>query len=126
MLGVQWCSSIFSDRAARLRALAPFTGGWNRRDIVAWDDERLLHAVRAELAVTMGVRAARVSRHSALGAHDPQYRVGHFDHVAKIEKRVQAHPRLYLGGNSFRGVALNDCVEQAEALARRLAAVLTH
>ena len=129
VLGVQWCSSIFSDRAppgcVLLRA---FTGGWNRRDIVAWDDD----APAARGARRAGGYDGRPRRcpcfktFSAGRRAIPQYRVGHFDHVAKIEKRVQAHPRLYLGGNSFRGVALNDCVEQAEALARRLAAVLTH
>ena len=64
VLGVQWCSSIFLDRAPSgmvlLRALC---GGWNRPEIVDWDDDRLLSAVRAELAAAMGVRAAPVFHH---------------------------------------------------------------
>src|SRR5205807_3902486 len=50
VLGVQWCSSIFPDRAppghVLLRALC---GGWNRPEIVDWDDDRLLAAVRGEM-----------------------------------------------------------------------------
>ncbi len=50
----------------------------------------------------------------------PQYELGHLDRVAWIEERTARHPGLYLGGNSFRGVALNDCVEQADRLARQI------
>ncbi len=50
VLGVQWCSSIFPDRAppgmVLLRAMC---GGWHRAEMVGWDDERLLTAVRCEL-----------------------------------------------------------------------------
>jgi oxygen-dependent protoporphyrinogen oxidase len=121
-LGVQWCSSIFPGRAPEgtvlVRALC---GGWNRRDILGWDDERLLNAVRNELGVTMRVRAAPVFHHVVRWERAiPQYHVGHLGRVARIEERARTHPGLYLGGNSFRGVALNDCVEQAEQLAQRL------
>jgi oxygen-dependent protoporphyrinogen oxidase len=125
-LGVQWCSSIFPGRAPEgtvlLRALC---GGWNRQDILGWDEERLLSAVRNELAVTMRVRAAPVFHHVVRWDRAiPQYHVGHLARVERIEKRAGMHPGLYLGGNSFRGVALNDCVEQAELLAQRLRAEL--
>ncbi len=122
VLGVQWCSSIYPGRAPEgmvlLRALC---GGWNRRDILSGDDDRLLRAVRTELAITMRIHAAPVFHQIVRWERAiPQYRVGHLDLVAQIETRATAHPGLYLGGNSFRGVALNDCVEQAEALARRI------
>ncbi|MCS6852778.1 MAG: protoporphyrinogen oxidase, partial [Gemmataceae bacterium] len=50
VLGVQWCSSTFPDRAppgcVLLRAML---GGWHRAEVVDWDDVRLLAAVRADL-----------------------------------------------------------------------------
>ncbi len=68
VLGVQWCSSIFPNRAPTgtvlLRALC---GGWNRPEIVDWDDNRLLTAVRAELAAAMGVRRHRCFTRSSAG-----------------------------------------------------------
>jgi oxygen-dependent protoporphyrinogen oxidase len=124
VLGVQWCSSIYPDRApdglVLLRALC---GGWNRAEILGWSDEQLVHAVRAELSVTMRVHAVPVFHHIVRRARAiPQYHVGHLARVTRIEALAKKHRGLFLGGNSFRGVALNDCVEQAEALARRLVA----
>jgi oxygen-dependent protoporphyrinogen oxidase len=40
--------------------------------------------------------------------------------VAWIEQRLNNHPGLFLGGNAYRGVAINECTEQAEVLAGRL------
>jgi oxygen-dependent protoporphyrinogen oxidase len=124
VLGVQWCSSIFPDRAppgmVLLRALC---GGWNRPDVLDWDDDRLLEAVRAELRQAMAIRAAPVFHKVARWDRAiPQYHVGHLERVAWIEERAGQHPGLYLAGNAYRGVALNDCVEQAGLLADRIAA----
>jgi oxygen-dependent protoporphyrinogen oxidase len=123
VLGVQWCSSIFPGRAptgmALMRALC---GGWNRPEIVDWDDDRLLTAVRAELRLAMGIHAAPVFHEIVRWNRAiPQYHLGHLERVAWIEERAARHSGLFLGGNAYRGVALNDCVEQAGALAERLA-----
>ncbi|HZY86234.1 MAG TPA: protoporphyrinogen oxidase, partial [Gemmataceae bacterium] len=123
VLGVQWCSSIFPDRAppglVLLRALC---GGWGRPEVVGWPEPRLLGAVRAELAVSMGVRAEPVFHHVVRWDRAiPQYHLGHLDRVAWVEGRAGRHPGLFLGGNCYRGVALNDCVEQAGLLAGRVA-----
>ncbi len=127
VLGVQWCSSIFPDRAppgcVLLRALC---GGWHRPEIVDWDDERLLQAVRSELAQTMHIQAPPVFHHIVRWHRAiPQYHLGHLDRVAAIEQRVSNHAGLFLGGNAYHGVAMNDCVEQASVLAERVAAWLT-
>jgi oxygen-dependent protoporphyrinogen oxidase len=122
VLGVQWCSSIFPGRAPSgqvlLRALC---GGWNRPEIVDWPDDHLLAAVRAELGQVLRIEAAP-SLHQIVRWERaiPQYHVGHLDRVAWIEDRLLAHPGLYLGGNAYRGVAMNDCVEQAGRLAERI------
>jgi oxygen-dependent protoporphyrinogen oxidase len=126
VLGVQWCSSIFPGRAPEgavlLRALC---GGWNRPEVVDWSDERLLGAVRAELAGVLRVRAAPILHHVVHWHRAiPQYHLGHLVRVAWIEGRAAGHPGLFLGGNAYRGVALNDCVEQAGLLAGRVAAWL--
>jgi oxygen-dependent protoporphyrinogen oxidase len=122
VLGVQWCSSIFPDRAPSgtvlLRAMC---GGWNRGDIVDWPDERLLRAVRDELAVTIGVRTPPLF-HQIIRWHRaiPQYFLGHLERISWIEQRLASHPGLFVGGNAYRGVAMNDCVEQAGILAERV------
>lgn len=125
VLGVQWCSSIFpGERSPRgtvlLRAMC---GGAHRPEMVDWPDDRLLAAVRAELAVTMKVAVApafhRIVRWDRA---IPQYHVGHLDRLGRIDALAGRHPGLHLAGNAYRGVALNDCAENAELLAERIAA----
>jgi oxygen-dependent protoporphyrinogen oxidase len=123
VLGVQWCSSIFPDRAppgmVLLRAMC---GGWNRAEMVDWDDARLLASVRAEFAQAMNIHAEPVFHQIIRWDRAiPQYQLCHLERVAWIEERAARHPGLYLGGNCYRGVALNDCVEQADVLAKRVA-----
>lgn len=123
ILGVQWCSSIYPGRAPAghvlLRALC---GGWHRADLVSWDDDRLVSAVRRELELFLGVSAAPVFQDIVRWERAiPQYHLGHLERLARIEARRQGYPGLYLGGNAYRGVALNDCVEQAGVLARAIA-----
>jgi oxygen-dependent protoporphyrinogen oxidase len=126
VLGVQWCSSIFADRAppgmVLLRAMC---GGWNRPEVVGWDDERLVDAVRSDLRRALGIAAAPVFQHIIRWDRAiPQYHLGHLERVAWIEARVARHPGLFLGGNAYHGVALNDCTEQAELLAARVGGYL--
>ena len=122
LLGVQWCSSIYPGRApddcVLLRAMS---GGWNRADLVEWDDARLLQALRAELKLAMNISAEPIF-HKIIRWDKaiPQYHLGHLERVARIESRLASHPGLFLGGNSYRGVALNDCTEQGGVIAERV------
>jgi oxygen-dependent protoporphyrinogen oxidase len=124
VLGVQWCSSIFPGRApAGMVLLRALCGGWHRPEVVDWDDERLVSAVRAELGQALRVGAAPAFHQVVRWDRAiPQYHLGHLDRVARIEARAAAHPGLFLGGNCYRGVALGDCVEQGALLADRIAA----
>jgi len=126
VLGSQWCSTIFPERAppghVLLRAIA---GGWHRRDIVDWDDARLLESVRLHYRQALGVEAGPVfHRIIRWPAAIPQYHLGHLQRVLRIEERVRMHPGLIITGNAFHGVALNDCTEQAALISQRVAARL--
>ncbi len=97
-------------------------GGWNRGEIVDWSDDRLLIAVRGEMQQALGIVAEPVyHRIIRWPTAIPQYLIGHLDRVAAIEQRTATHPGLFLGGNAYRGVALNDCVEQSDLGAQRVA-----
>jgi oxygen-dependent protoporphyrinogen oxidase len=122
VLGVQWCSSVFPGRApAGMVLLRALCGGWDRPDVVGWDDEQLVAAVQHELAAVLGVRAAPAFREIIRWPRAiPQYHLGHLDRVRRVEERTRLHPGLFLGGNAYRGVALNDCVAQGAALAQRI------
>jgi oxygen-dependent protoporphyrinogen oxidase len=122
LLGVQWCSSIFPERAPPgLVLLRAMCGGWNRPEVVDWDADRLLAAVRSEVRLAMGIEAEPVFHQIVRWDRAiPQYQLGHLERVAWIENRVACHPGLFLGGNAYHGVALNDCTEQAVILAEKL------
>jgi oxygen-dependent protoporphyrinogen oxidase len=122
LLGVQWCSSIFPGRAppgfVLWRALC---GGWNRREMIDWPDERIAQSVRQELRLAMGVEAAPVLQQFIRWPRAiPQYFVGHHERVARIEALAAKHPGLTVTGNALHGVAINDCTEQAVLIAERL------
>src|SRR5262249_49550989 len=90
--------------------------------MVDWDDERLLAAVRGELRLALGITAAPVFHHVVRWDRAiPQYHLGHLDRFAWIEQRVKNYPGLFRGGNPYRGISLNDCVERAGPLAAMVA-----
>jgi oxygen-dependent protoporphyrinogen oxidase len=55
----------------------------------------------------------------------PQYHLGHLERVARIEARAARHPGLFLAGNAYHGVALNDCTERGEVIAAAVRRYLT-
>jgi oxygen-dependent protoporphyrinogen oxidase len=126
VLGVQWCSSIFPDRAPEgfvlWRALC---GGVHRAEMVDWVDGDMIRAVHAEMKLAMGVTGdpvfARVVRWPAA---IPQYVIGHLERVARIERLAAEHPGLFLTGNAYHGVAMADCAEQGELVAAKVARFL--
>ena len=127
VLGVQWCSSIFPDRApSGAVLLTAMCGGWHRAEMVGWDDDRLLQAVLAELRLAMGISAEPIFHHIVRwDPAIPQYLLGHLDRVAWIEQRLACHTGLFLAGNAYHGGALNDCVERAAAVAQQVATFLS-
>src|SRR5262249_19626696 len=126
VLGVQWCSSTYPARApdgmVLLRAIC---GGWQRPQVVGLDDPQLVRVVAAELRISVGINVTPVFRRIIRWDRAIlQYLVGHLERVSAIEKRVARFPGLFLAGNAYHGVSLNDCTEQAELLTARLASVL--
>lgn len=121
-LGVLWDSSIYPGRAPAGRVLLRvMLGGAHDPTAVTLSDEELMRVVRADLDRTMGVTCApvftRIVRHR-VGI--PQYTIGHQARLARIDSRLQLHPGLFVAGNSYRGVAMNACIADAEPLARRV------
>jgi oxygen-dependent protoporphyrinogen oxidase len=122
VLGVQWCSSIFPDRAPADRVLLrAMCGGWHRAEVAGWEEARILEAVRGELRLAMRIQAAPLFHHLVRWDRAiPQYHLGHLQRVAWIGARAQGYPGLFLAGNAYQGVAMNDCTEQGEILAGKI------
>lgn len=96
-----------------------FVGRDGSEDPLAAGDGELLAAVRSDLRFLAGVVAepeqAWVFRWPRAM---PQYRVGHLERLADIERRRAAWPGLFLTGAGLGGMGLADCVAQAEQVAR--------
>lgn len=122
ILGCLWDSEIFDNRApdgyALLRVLV---GGARGRHILSLDDSTLLHIVLKDLSEIMGIKAkpdfVSIYRWEAA---IPQYNIGHEAKLEQIDRLLQAQKRLYMRANWLGGVSLNDCVTNAEKLARQL------
>jgi oxygen-dependent protoporphyrinogen oxidase len=119
VLAATFSSVKYPGRAPAGHALIRcFLGGALDTAILEREDAELITLAREALRATLGVTAppvlTRLSRHPAAM---PQYRVGHLARVETIERRLGAHPGLFLAGAAYRGVGIADCVRSGEAAA---------
>jgi oxygen-dependent protoporphyrinogen oxidase len=128
VLGVQWCSSIFPDRAPPGFVLwRVLCGGALRPAVVDRDDETLVRACHEEVRGALGVRGEPVFRQLVRWPRAiPQYHLGHLDRVARIEAAAGRLPGLFPAGNALHGVAMSDVAEQAGVVAGKVAVFLRH
>jgi oxygen-dependent protoporphyrinogen oxidase len=122
LLGVLWASSIFSGRAPEGKVLlSTMAGGaldpWTAR----LGADELVQVVRGELEATMGVRGEpELVQLFRWERAVPQYTPGHLARLRSIDKRLGDHPGLFLTGNAFRGVSINDCIHSGKETAARV------
>ena len=122
VLGSLWTSSIFPERAPGDCVLTRnMVGGWRNGWAVSLEDEELEEIASTMLEQAIGSRGrARFRRCVRHTRAIPLYLLGHGRRLAAIEERLALHPGLYLTGNAYRGVALNDCAREAVRTARRV------
>lgn len=123
ILGTLFCHSIFPGQAPEGHVLLrTMVGGAREPDAAALDDDAIVARVRAAHRAVLGGdpdpgRAWIARWPKAIS----QYEVGHPDRISRAESAARA-AGLELAGSPYRGVAVNECVRQARAAARRLAA----
>jgi oxygen-dependent protoporphyrinogen oxidase len=122
-LGVLWSSAIYSDQAPKdhvmLRVIA---GGVQEPAFMQQSAEAQLSAIRRDLRVTMGITAEPRSLQVARWPRGiPQYTLGHPARIATLMALLPVG--LWLTGNAYYGVGVNDCVRDA---ARVTGALLKH
>lgn len=117
-LGVVWDSSIFPqqntyDPETRLTVMM---GGSHHPEIANLPPDRILQLALLSLSKHMDILfKPDACRLTMAKQAIPQYRIGHHILLREIEKAVEAFsPRLKLLGASFYGVAVNDCIANAE------------
>ncbi|MGD9848823.1 MAG: protoporphyrinogen oxidase, partial [Desulfuromonas sp.] len=122
VLGTLWDSSIFAGRAPQGQVLLrSMMGGATRPDVLDFSDEQVQALVRADLRRILGITTpppfVRVFRHERA---IPQYLVGHADRLQRLRQLLQPLTGLYLTGNAYEGIGLNDCVANGARVAEEL------
>lgn len=122
LLKISFNSSSLPGRAPEGDALLQLTlGGWQRKEMLSWDDDALIMAARRELRQLLRIsRPPRFIHLTRWPKAIPQYTLGHGQRVSKIEEQARKHPGLYLAGNAYHGITLHDCATQAERIARQV------
>jgi oxygen-dependent protoporphyrinogen oxidase len=128
ILGALWTSSLFPERTAQQQVLIrTMIGGARDPEALALDDEQLIALVRRELALIQedcGTPSfARIFRHCRA---IPQYTLGHAERLEQLSSRIKTIPGLFLTGNAYRGIGVNDCVRNAWTTADQLMTYLQH
>ena len=126
ILGTLWDSSIFPNRAPEGQVLLrSMMGGATNPGAFTLSDAEVRARVTEDLRDIMNISAepdfVRIFRHERA---IPQYVTGHRQRLQALEERLQRTPGLFVTGNAFFGVGLNDCVHASNQLAERVLAHL--
>ncbi len=119
ILGTLFDSSIFPNRAPEgYVLLRSMIGGRRAPELAMLSDEKLIHTALSELRELLNIKGEpdfiKIFRwEKAI----PQYELGHEEKLNRIEQALSKFPGLYLTGNAYRGVSVNDCIENSLRLA---------
>ncbi|PID81467.1 protoporphyrinogen oxidase [bacterium DOLJORAL78_65_58] len=122
ILGCLLTSSIFPGRAPDGKVLLrAMVGGATNPTVMDLDDEHLANLTLSELRPMLHLKGApimvRIIRHPRGIA---QYLPGHLALLRQVGQDLERLPGLFLTGSSYRGIAVNACVKEAEALGRNV------
>lgn len=122
ILGSLWTSSIFPKRGPEdLFIFRSMMGGALRPELAALPEKEQLEIVKEELKDILGIDAQPI--YSRIFSHKwaiPQYPVGHSERIARIYEIASGYNGLFLTGNAFRGIGINDCTKNAEIIAKEV------
>jgi len=123
-LGSIWTSSIFEGRAPEgFVQFRSMLGGAGDPSVMELSDEQLWQTLRRELDPLVGIpKDPAFVRIYRWERGIPQFKTGHRERRARIERLTAVHPGLFVTGNAYYGVGLNDCVKLAYKVARQITA----
>jgi oxygen-dependent protoporphyrinogen oxidase len=122
ILGCVWNSSLFPDRAPRGQALiTAFVGGALNPSAAQAADSELVAIAHGELQKVLGISSdPQVVAITRYERSIPQYNLGHFARVQRIESLLRDRPGLRLIGNYLHGVSTGDCIKESDRVAREV------
>jgi oxygen-dependent protoporphyrinogen oxidase len=122
ILGTLWDSSIFPNRAPQgYVLLRSMLGGARAGGVALLDDNRMINTVMDDLREVMDIRVqpdfVKVYRHDK---GIPQYLLGHEKNLEVIAESIRNYRNFYITGNAYRGIGVNDCIENSYKLSERI------
>lgn len=122
ILGTLWDSSIFPNRAPEGHVLLrSMVGGARAAEVALQSADGLASTVMDELERIMGIRTQ--PDFIKVYVHEkgiPQYVVGHGRRLEMIDSIIYSQKGFYVTGNSYRGIGVNDCIENSYKLAEKI------
>lgn len=124
VLGCIWSSSVFPASAPKGKVLLrTMIGGALDPTAPSENDEQLLERIRRDVHAPLGIdrdpEMLRIYRHER---GIPQYGLKHGEVLREIDAAQARNPGLFITGNAYRGISMNDCVVEAYRLATRMSA----
>jgi protoporphyrinogen/coproporphyrinogen III oxidase len=121
-LGSIWTSSIFAERApegyVQFRSML---GGAGDASATGLSNEQLWNILKRELDPLIGIRNdPRFLRVYRWERGIPQFTLGHRERRARLERLLERHPGLFVVGNAYYGVSLNECVKMAYKVSEKI------
>ncbi|MDX9715721.1 MAG: protoporphyrinogen oxidase [Dissulfurispiraceae bacterium] len=122
LLGTLYDSSIFTNRAPEgYVMLRSMVGGARHPELGMMDADKLVATVRAELKAIAKVDPEpdfvwTYRWEKAI----PQYIVGHHEKLKALDEMTAKHKNIYLAGNAYRGVSVNDSIANSMELADKI------
>lgn len=122
ILGTLFDSSIFPNRAPEgYTLLRTMIGGRRAPELAELGDNEIIDLTLSELTELIKIKGepefVKIFRWQRA---IPQYEIGHEERLKKIDEVLSKYPGLYLTGNAYRGVSVNDCIENSLKLAERI------
>ncbi|MCS7203863.1 MAG: protoporphyrinogen oxidase [Thermodesulfovibrio sp.] len=115
ILGTLFDSSIFPNRAPEgYVLLRSMIGGRRMPEVAMLPDEKLIDTALSELKFILDIKGEpEFTRIFRWEKAIPQYELGHDEKLNRIEQILSKFPGVYLTGNAYRGVSVNDCIENS-------------
>ncbi len=115
ILGSIWTSIIFPEQAPDGQVLfRTMLGGSRNSEIVSESAASLADIAHRALSAVIGLRKPPVFLKVIPWKEAiPQYTIGHKERMAVIEKELKVLGNLYLAGNAYSGVGLNDVIKRS-------------
>ena len=123
ILGSLWSSSIFPFRAPNGRVLLrTMIGGMRSPELALLSEHEAIALVKNELREIIGITAEPIFTQVFKWAKAIcQYTVGHNARLQEIDGRLASLPGVFITGNSYKGVSLNDCTLNAARIGEEVA-----